>query len=116
MVMGERMSGTHKAATGDPGGEAFGFSSRTLPGWQGNEPESSSPEAERIVSDPETLRALSDPLRLRILETMVTRVDDAWSVKEPAGPLAVPQPRLYHHVELLLERDLIRPAAQRLVS
>ena len=74
------------------------------------------PDAERLISDVETLKALSDPLRLRILEPMVTRPDGAWTVKEMAGALEVPQTRLYHHVELLVERDLIRAAEQRVVS
>jgi DNA-binding transcriptional ArsR family regulator len=74
------------------------------------------PDPERLVSDVETLKALSDPLRLRILETMVSRSDSSWSVKELAAALDVPQTRLYHHVELLLERDLIRLASQRVVS
>src|SRR3954452_18439097 len=71
------------------------------------------PDPERVISDVETLKALSDPLRLRILETMISRKDAAWSVKELAAELDVPQTRLYHHVELLVERDLIRLAAQR---
>lgn len=79
-------------------------------------PEDEAPLPERIVSDAETLRAISDPTRLRILETMVTRATVAWSVKELATALDVPQTRLYHHIELLLERDLIRAAGQRLVS
>ena len=79
-------------------------------------PETQAPAAERVISDVETLKALSDPLRLRILETMVTRADVAWSVKELAARLGVPQTRLYHHVELLVERDLLRPAEQRVVS
>jgi DNA-binding transcriptional ArsR family regulator len=74
------------------------------------------PDAERVISDVETLRAISDPLRIRILETMVARKDARWSVKELAAQLEVPQTRLYHHVELLLERDLIRLASQRIVS
>lgn len=74
------------------------------------------PDAERIVSDVETLKALSDPLRLKILETMVARTNAAWTAKELAAELAVPQTRLYHHIELLLERDLIRLASQRVVS
>ncbi len=74
------------------------------------------PDPERIVADVETLKAISDPLRLRILETMVTRVERGWSVKELAAALAVPQTRLYHHVELLVERDLLRPVEQRVVS
>ena len=74
------------------------------------------PEAERIISDVETLKAISDPLRLRIIETMVTRHDTPWSVKELAAALHVPQTRLYHHIELLVERDLLRVAEQRVVS
>src|SRR5919112_744906 len=73
-------------------------------------------EAERLISDAETLKAISDPLRLKILEAMVARVGEPWSVKELAAALDVPQTRLYHHVELLLERDLIRVAGQRVVS
>ena len=74
------------------------------------------PAAERVISDVETLKAISDPLRLRILETMVSRRDALWTVKALAAHLEVPQTRLYHHVELLLERDLIRLASQRIVS
>ena len=74
------------------------------------------PEAERLISDVETLKAISDPLRLRILEAMVARPDAAWSVKELAAALDVPQTRLYHHIELLVERDLLRSAEQRVVS
>lgn len=74
------------------------------------------PDAERVISDVETLKAISDPLRLRILELMVTRPDGAWSVKELAAGLEVPQTRLYHHIELLTERDLLRAAEQRVVS
>jgi len=86
----------------------------------GTQPESGTapfePDPERLVSDVETLKAISDPLRLRILEAMVTRPGDAWSVKELAATLSVPQTRLYHHIELLAERDLIRAAEQRVVS
>lgn len=74
------------------------------------------PDAERIVSDAETMKALSDPLRLKILETMVAHVEVGWTAKELAAELGVPQTRLYHHIELLLERDLIRLASQRVVS
>ena len=74
------------------------------------------PEDVRYISDVETLRAISDATRMRILETMVQRRDPAWSVKELAAALDLPQTRLYHHVELLLERDLIRPVERRVVS
>lgn len=74
------------------------------------------PEDVRYIGDVETLRAISDATRMRILETMVQRRDPAWSVKELASALDLPQTRLYHHVELLLERDLIRPVERRVVS
>lgn len=74
------------------------------------------PEAVRQVRDVETLRAMSDPTRIRLLETMVTRMDPPWSVKELAAALGLPQTRLYHHVDLLLGRDLIRAVEQRVVS
>jgi DNA-binding transcriptional ArsR family regulator len=74
------------------------------------------PEDVRYISDVETLRAISDVTRMRILETMVQRREPAWSVKELAAALEMPQTRLYHHVELLLERDLIRPVERRVVS
>ena len=74
------------------------------------------PEDVRYINDVETLRAISDATRMRILETMVQRRDPAWSVKELAAALDLPQTRLYHHVELLLERDLIRPVERRVVS
>jgi len=74
------------------------------------------PARERTISDVETLKALSDVLRLKILERMSTRVDEPWSVKELAEALGVSPTRLYHHIELLVDRDLIRPAEQRVVS
>lgn len=72
--------------------------------------------AVRLIRDVETLRAMSDPTRMRILETMVQRVEPAWSVKELAAAMGVPQTRLYHHVELLAEADLIRATERRVVS
>jgi DNA-binding transcriptional ArsR family regulator len=74
------------------------------------------PEEIRYIRDVETLKAISDPTRLRILEAMVQRRSPAWSVKELAAALGVPQTRLYHHVELLLAQDLIRPVERRVVS
>lgn len=74
------------------------------------------PRDVRLIGDVESLRAISDPTRLKILETMVQRQDPAWSVKELAAQIGVPQTRLYHHIEQLLERDLIRPVERRVVS
>jgi DNA-binding transcriptional ArsR family regulator len=74
------------------------------------------PEAVRLVADVETLRAISDPTRVRLLETMVSRTDRPWSVRELAAALGLPQTRLYHHMELLIARDLVRAVEQRVVS
>jgi len=74
------------------------------------------PEEIRYIRDAETLKAISDPTRMRILETMVQRRSPAWSVKELAAALDVPQTRLYHHIELLAGRDLVRPVERRVVS
>ena len=77
--------------------------------------ESSEPLAERVVSDVETLRALSDPLRIRILEAMVEADRESWTVKRIAAALGVGPTKLYHHIKILEERELIRPAGQQLV-
>jgi DNA-binding transcriptional ArsR family regulator len=74
------------------------------------------PEPAREIADVETLRAISDPTRMRLLETLVQRQDPPWSVKELAAAMGVPQTRLYHHVELLAQHDLVRPVERRVVS
>jgi DNA-binding transcriptional ArsR family regulator len=73
------------------------------------------PVAERLVSDVETLKALSDPLRLRILEAMVQAADEPWTVKRIAKALGVGPTKLYHHIRILEDSELIRPAGQQLV-
>ena len=72
--------------------------------------------AERTISDVETLKALSDPVRLRILETMVQAPREAWTVKRIAAALEVGPTKLYHHIAILEERELIRVAGTRVVS
>lgn len=74
------------------------------------------PDPVRHITDAQTLRAISDPTRMRMVETMVQRQDPAWSVKELAAALGVPQTRLYHHVEQLLVHDIIRAVERRVVS
>jgi len=74
------------------------------------------PLKERLISDVETLRALSDPVRLRILEVMTASPDETFTVKRLATELATSQTKLYHHVNTLVERELIRVASQRVVS
>jgi DNA-binding transcriptional ArsR family regulator len=74
------------------------------------------PLSERLISDVETLRALSDPVRLRILEVMTAAPDETFTVKRLATELATSQTKLYHHVNTLVERELVRVASQRVVS
>lgn len=74
------------------------------------------PAAERTIGDVETLKAISDPVRIRILDTMLSRPEEAWTVKRLATALGVGPTKLYHHVNILEERELIRPAATRVVS
>ena len=74
------------------------------------------PIHERVISDVETLKALSDPVRLRILETMVTAADEAWTVKRLAAALGTNPTKLYHHINILEERELIVVAGTRVVS
>ena len=76
----------------------------------------SEPATERVISDVETLKALTDPVRLRILETMVTAADEAWTVKRLAAAMGVAPTKLYHHVNILEEREFIRVAGTRVVS
>ena len=82
----------------------------------GGDPARGAPAAERIISDVETLKALSDPVRLRILETMVTAADEAWTVKRLAAALGTNPTKLYHHINILEERELIVVAGTRVVS
>ncbi len=74
------------------------------------------PLPERTISDIETLKALSDPVRLRILEAMAGAPHETWTVKRLATALGVGPTKLYHHVGVLEERDLIRVAGTRVVS
>jgi DNA-binding transcriptional ArsR family regulator len=74
------------------------------------------PPAELRIADPLTLKALADPLRVRILEEMGTRMRHGWTVKELAARLGIKLTSLYHHVNLLEARGLIRVAATAVVS
>ena len=74
------------------------------------------PPAELRIGDPATLKALADPLRVRILEEMGTRMRHGWTVKELAARLRTKLTSLYHHVNLLEERGIIRVAATEVVS
>jgi hypothetical protein len=47
---------------------------------------------------------------------MTTGRDEAFTVKRIASILEVSQTKLYHHINLLVERELIRPVGTRVVS
>ncbi|MFN2147226.1 MAG: helix-turn-helix domain-containing protein [Anaerolineales bacterium] len=75
-------------------------------------------EEEYLLTDLETLKILSDPLRLQILE-QIRIINDrgrAAVVKELAKALSMPPTKLYYHVNLLEEHELIRVVETRLVS
>ena len=80
-------------------------------------PESGSQEPlpERVISDVETLKALGDQLRIRILEAMVQAPGEGWTAKRIAKALGVGQTKLYHHIRILEDRNLIRPIDRQLV-
>lgn len=71
---------------------------------------------ELVISDIDQLRAISDPLRLRLLELMGEQPARGWTAKELASHLGTKQTKLYHHLNLLEERGLIRVAETRVVS
>ncbi|HZM72531.1 MAG TPA: helix-turn-helix domain-containing protein [Candidatus Polarisedimenticolia bacterium] len=73
------------------------------------------PLSERVINDVETLKALSDPLRIRILEAMVQAAAEGWTAKRIAKALGVGQTKLYHHLKLLEDRELIKPVDRQLV-
>src|SRR5687768_7910305 len=73
----------------------------------------SSPIEIRVIDDPEVLRIVADPMRLRILELLRQQPR---TVKELAVLLDVARTRLYYHVKLLLEHDLIVVDDTRVVS
>lgn len=81
----------------------------------GDAAETFEPLPERLITDVETLKALSDPLRIRILEAMVQAADEGWTAKRIAKALGVGQTKLYHHIKILEERELIRPVDRQLV-
>lgn len=64
----------------------------------------------RIIGDIETLQVVADPLRLQIL-ALLRR--EPHTVKALAAALGLAQTKLYYHIKLLEERDLIRVAGVR---
>ena len=61
------------------------------------------------IDDAETLDMLADPVRIEMIE----RLFDPASVTELAEAMNVPRTRLYHHVRLLEEAEMIRVVETR---
>lgn len=66
-----------------------------------------------VIDNVETLKVVADPLRLRMLALL--RRSPA-TAKELAGGLGVPLKKLYYHLALLEEHQLIRVRDTRIVS
>jgi DNA-binding transcriptional ArsR family regulator len=71
-----------------------------------------------IIDDLETMKVISDPLRLNILEMVreINRQGSPVSVKRLAEELGIPQGKLYYHVRLLEQHQLLQVADTRVVS
>ena len=66
-----------------------------------------------LIAKKEELEALISPLRHQIVDRL--SVDGPMSVKELAHRLCCQPPRLYHHIEILLELGLVVHCGDRLV-
>jgi DNA-binding transcriptional ArsR family regulator len=71
------------------------------------------PEDLFMISDLETLKVVTDPLRLNMLNLLR---GEPHTVKELASALHLSQTKLYYHIGLLEEHNLIRVTGTRLVS
>lgn len=71
------------------------------------------PDEVRVIADVPTLQVVADPLRLRLLELLRREPQTA---KELAAALGVAQTKLYYHLRLLEERELVRVVETRVVS
>ncbi len=71
------------------------------------------PIPEYVVNDLDTLKVLADPLRIQIIE-LVTH--EPRTVKHVAAVLDLPPTKLYYHIKLLEEHQLIRVVDTRIVS
>jgi DNA-binding transcriptional ArsR family regulator len=64
---------------------------------------------ERVIDDLETLRTVADPTRAALIELLV----EPHTVAQLSRELDVPRTRLYHHVELLLEKGIVEQVGER---
>ncbi|MFN8541692.1 MAG: helix-turn-helix domain-containing protein [Thermomicrobiales bacterium] len=71
------------------------------------------PKEVHVIGDVATLQVVADPLRLRLLEQLRR---EPQTVKQLAAALDVAQTKLYYHIKLLEERELIRVVESRVVQ
>lgn len=76
-------------------------------------PSKTTPIPEYVVNDLDTLKVLADPLRIQIIE-LVTH--EPRTVKQVAAVLKMPPTKLYYHVKLLEEHNLIQVVDTHIVS
>lgn len=69
-------------------------------------------EERRVVTAPDTVRAMFDPVRGAVLDLLLER---AASVSELAAALDRPRSTIAHHVDVLLDFDLVRVVRTRRV-
>ena len=68
--------------------------------------------AVKVIHDVETLKAMAEPTRAAIVELLT----EPRSVTELARALEVPRTRLYHHIELLRRKGLVKQVDERQVG
>jgi DNA-binding transcriptional ArsR family regulator len=70
----------------------------------------------RKIDSAEAIKALADPLRLRVLTLLMRDHERSWTVKEIAAELGQSVTKLYHHINVLEQVELIRDVETRIVS
>jgi DNA-binding transcriptional ArsR family regulator len=93
--------------------EAGGNRTVSFVSVRGRAHDTAEPDDFFIVSRLETLRVISDPFRVQIVDLLRKQPR---TVKDLAGTLEVAPTKLYYHVNLLEEHQLIRVVATRVVS
>jgi len=78
-----------------------------------NSPSSAQPAPLHTITTLEALKVFSDPLRQQIIEALL---DGAKTVKQIAAELELAPTKLYYHVNLLEEHQLIQVTETRIVS
>ncbi|MEV4411024.1 helix-turn-helix domain-containing protein [Catellatospora sp. NPDC049609] len=70
----------------------------------------------RVIEDVSTLKALADPIRMAILELAMTEPGRTWTAKEFAGIVGISPTKIYYHLNLLEQHDLVQIRDTRVVN